>query len=75
YPLEPQQHESLPSKFSGIKPKPAKPKKAAKKHKSTEGKSEQPVKKTQRVRTMTGEDIGHMPMRKKATPPPQDEEE
>ena len=75
YPLEPQQHESLPSKFSGIKPKPAKPKKAAKKHKGAEGNTEQPVKKTQRVRTMTGEDIGHMPMRKKATPPPQDEEE
>ena len=75
YPLEPQQHDSLPSKFSGIKPKPAKPKKVAKTHKSAQGKADQPVKKAQRVRTMTGEDIGHMPMRKKATPPPQDEEE
>merc|ERR1712093_530357 len=47
YPLEPQQHENLPSKFSGIKPKPVKPKKAAKKQKTTEGNTEQPVKKTQ----------------------------
>ena len=75
YPLEPQQHAELPSKFSGIKAKPAKLKKAPKADNSADKKSAQSVKKTQRVRTMTGEDIGHMPMRKKATPPPLDEEE
>ncbi|GGF56876.1 DEAD/DEAH box helicase [Alteromonas lipolytica] len=65
YPLEPQQHETLASKFTGIKHKPVKPKKAVKAKKGDADAADKPVKKTQRVRTMTGDDIGHMPMRKK----------
>lgn len=65
YPLEPQQHATLPSKFSGIKPKPVKPGKAAKSDTNSSRTADKPVKKVARVRTMSGDDIGHMPMRKK----------
>lgn len=72
YPLEALQHDTLPSKFSGIKPKPAKPKKAIKASKANNPSTDKQVKKVQRVRTMTGDDIGDMPMRKKPRSDPQE---
>ncbi|NVK55721.1 MAG: DEAD/DEAH box helicase [Alteromonadaceae bacterium] len=65
YTIEPEAHPDLPAKFKGIKPKPVKPKTAKKGDKANANGARPAVKKTRRVKTMTGEDIGHMPMRRK----------
>ena len=69
YDIAPQPHPDLPATFSGKKPKVAKPKAKSGSGKAkaanAKAKSNKPAK---RVRAMQGEDIGDMPMRRKATP-------
>ncbi|TPV61118.1 DEAD/DEAH box helicase [Aestuariibacter sp. GS-14] len=69
YDIAPQPHPELPAKFSGKKPKVAKPQNSDHAGKAKGGdakaKANKPAK---RVRTMAGEDVGDMPMRRKAIP-------
>ncbi|NMH58466.1 DEAD/DEAH box helicase [Alteromonas ponticola] len=74
YSLECAPHPESPAKFAGKKAKKIEPRRYEQDNKASENKADN-LKPVKRVKTMSGEDAGHMPVKRKRTQIPPDESE